>query len=695
MRLFRTRVALAAALLPLVSTAVHAEAPAADLPAVQVTATRTPEPVDRLPASVTIISGDELRARGADSLRSALAFVAGVDAPPGGDAGPASAVPSIWGLHEFDAFLLVVDGVPWGGAFNPSIPTLDLTNVERIEVLKGAAPVIYGATAFVGVIQVIHYPAGQATNNVQLGYGSYGSLRGSGAYALPSIGGYQQSISVSGERQQFSDPREGINNGRFLYRGAAPLAGGNLRIDADASLQRQAPSSPSIRQDQQLVTRVDANFNPADARIDEHRYHFVLGYSHDTFLGLWDTTASYAHSNVTDVRGFLRPDLQTDDVGTNSDYFNQDRGILDAYFDTHFSKRLARTLSLVYGADLLYGSGKQQSTNGAYFATIDGSQIPQGTADRPVDEINGIDDRRSFLGQYAQLDWKPGTRWNVLAGLRLNETHERKTSTHIDTADDTADTYAYDAKNKTKLSGTLGVSYQAWHLGRDEAVLYADYRNTFKPSAIDFGPDVTPTVLNPETARSYEGGVKGKVGGGLIEYDASIFFLHFNNLVVSTASGLQNAGSEIFRGFELETRFHIYNDLTTGLSYSYHDARFVKYIADDGGTPADFGGKRQPLSPHVLASYGFYYTPHQGLNASVIAAYVGNRYLDEGNTASTHSYTTIDATVGYHYRRYGISLNGYNLTNERKPVTASEFGDSSFYLLPARSLIANLSVDLK
>jgi hypothetical protein len=50
------------------------------------------------------------------------------------------------GLHEFDAFLLIVDQVPWGGAFNPAISTLDLTDVERIEVLKGSAPVMYGAT---------------------------------------------------------------------------------------------------------------------------------------------------------------------------------------------------------------------------------------------------------------------------------------------------------------------------------------------------------------------------------------------------------------------------------------------------------------------------------------------------------------------------------------------------------------------
>src|SRR5579872_2335807 len=129
-----------------------------------VTATRLPEEAAQSPETISVVSGEELRATNVADLRGALALVVGVEAPPGGDAGPASAVPSFWGLHEFDAFLLVVDGVPLGGAFNPGITTLNLNDVERIEVLKGAAPVMYGATSFVGVVHVLHYPAGEASD---------------------------------------------------------------------------------------------------------------------------------------------------------------------------------------------------------------------------------------------------------------------------------------------------------------------------------------------------------------------------------------------------------------------------------------------------------------------------------------------------------------------------------------------------
>ena len=64
-----------------------------------------------------------------------------------------------------------------GGAFNPAISTLDLNDVERIEVLKGSAPVMYGATSFVGAVQILHYPAGQAAQQIDLEGGNPTVLR--------------------------------------------------------------------------------------------------------------------------------------------------------------------------------------------------------------------------------------------------------------------------------------------------------------------------------------------------------------------------------------------------------------------------------------------------------------------------------------------------------------------------------------
>src|SRR4029077_13122229 len=269
------------------------------LSTVVVTATRIPETVDRVPAAISVVSGTELLDRGASDMASALSLVPGVEAPAGGDAGPSSGVPSFWGLHEFDAFLLVVDGVPWGGAFNPGITTLDFNNVERVEVLKGPAPVLYGATSFVGVVQMISYPAGEATNAADLAFGSYGSWRGSAAFALPPGEHFRQSLAIDGQTLGFADARERVEDGHVQYRSSLDLGPGTLRVDADLTFVRDRPPSPLLRIGNALTqqTPLDANFNPADGRIDEDKYHLAIGYTQPTSLGAWETLASFAYSS--------------------------------------------------------------------------------------------------------------------------------------------------------------------------------------------------------------------------------------------------------------------------------------------------------------------------------------------------------------------------------------------------------------
>src|SRR5947209_4300169 len=149
---------------------------------VEVTATRAPEDPEEVPAAIEVFSGEELRERGARDLRSALSSAVGVEIAPGGDAGPASYVPDFWGLKEFDAFLLVVDGVPWGGGFNPALTSLNLSDVERIEVMRGPAPITFGATSFVGVIHVVHHGVDSKDRNVELHGGSFES--GGGSFSL-------------------------------------------------------------------------------------------------------------------------------------------------------------------------------------------------------------------------------------------------------------------------------------------------------------------------------------------------------------------------------------------------------------------------------------------------------------------------------------------------------------------------------
>ncbi|MDE2356389.1 MAG: TonB-dependent receptor [Alphaproteobacteria bacterium] len=660
-----------------------------------VTATRTPEPVDQVPADISVVTGADLRARDAHDLASALALVSGVEAPAGGDAGPSSAVPAFWGLHEFDAFLLVVDGVPWGGAFNPMITTLDMNDVDRIEVLKGSAPVMFGATSFVGVVQELHYPAGQAANLADIAYGAYGSARGEASWVLPTIGDFKQSLAVDGESIGFADRRERVADGKALYRGELDKGDSKLTLDADVTLVRDTPTSPVIRDGAGLttLTPLDANFNPADARIDQTEYHAALGYERPTPLGQWSSLISIAHSDITDIRAFLHPDLSG-----AADTQNQDRHIDDDYADTHLTHRFGDDTTLIVGADLLYGLGKQTTRNGndGYTVPLTGAVLPPSTGQVAVNEIGKVDDRRVFVGQYAQLDWKPSGRWDVTAGVRLNETDEHKVSSDATTPPPVllAQTAHLSVVRPTE---TLGVSYRAWGAGGDELVLYADYRYAFKPAALDFGPDYTPDILQPETAHSYEAGLKGALDQGRLTFQAEAFRLDFANLVVPTPSGaLANAAGERLLGVDLDAQWALTRALSVAANLAWHDATFSNYLFVDPVTSlgVNVAGHQLPLSPHVLASAGLVYAPPEGLNASVTASYVGRQFLDEENTAPVKAYATLAATLGYRFGRYGLTLEGDNLTNARPPVAASEFGSQSYYLLNPRMVWVRLSYKL-
>ncbi|MGA7616310.1 MAG: TonB-dependent receptor [Thermoanaerobaculia bacterium] len=652
---------------------------------VEVTATRVPEDVEIVPQAITILRGDELRARGAYTLGDALGWVAGVNLAPGGDSGPASGVVEMWGLREFDAFLLVVDGVPWGGAFNPAVEAIDLTGVDRIEVIRGSAPVMYGATSFVGVIQVIHENAQSTSDAFRVGGGTFGSASVAGTVGLPSSGSLQQSLIFSGDRMRFRDDRAGADRLHLLYRASTPVGdSARFHADVDAMILRQDPASPHPRVGSSLTDEIplDANHNPDGAHIDENRVNLRLGY--DSAIGgtPWVTTLSLTRTTNDILRGFLVEDF---DLTPNAHGYTQSRGITDMYLDSHVAKKLGSTATIVAGIDDLYGRGNATSHDFDYTVPLSGSPAPdveETDSETPLE----LRVRRHFSGLYGQIQWSPAARWTFLGGLRLNHTTEAK----IGSGDpDMQGEEEHQNLTKTRLSGSAGVDWLAWSRGKGALWLFADYRNTFKPAAVDFGPEAEVDILQPETAKSWEGGVKGR--SGRARGQVSIFTMDFRNLVVAqTVNGLPslaNAGGERFQGVEAEGEIALAHDVMFHGSYSYHDARFRDYVAEFDGVPAQLEGNRLEMSPLHMGSIGATYWPAHGFFGHLTETFTGARYLNKRNTATAPSYLTLAAGIGYRWSNLELRVEGDNLGDVRPPVAESELGDAQYYRLPARKVM--------
>jgi len=168
---FPVLAALAVASLP-----AHAQQPdTARIAPVVVTATRVPIAAPDAPATVSVISGEQLRRAGITSIADALATIPGVTIAQSGSFGSATSLFVRGGESKYVKVL--IDGVPVndpGGAIDLGALTTD--NVDRIEVVRGPASVLYGADAVTGVVQIFtRRGAGAPRAIVSARGGSYGS----------------------------------------------------------------------------------------------------------------------------------------------------------------------------------------------------------------------------------------------------------------------------------------------------------------------------------------------------------------------------------------------------------------------------------------------------------------------------------------------------------------------------------------
>jgi iron complex outermembrane receptor protein len=497
-------------------------------------------------------------------------------------------------------------------------------------------------------------------------------------------------------RERYADELAGLERTHALYRAEKSWAGGTTRLDVDANLLRQDPTSPYPRVATGLDPAIDtdANFHPADARIDENRYHVSLGHRRGTALGDWNTTLAVAHTGADVVRGYL---AQACGPGASSAMnacgHTQDREVSDLYFDTHLITQLGN-VTAVWGIDDLFGKGEQEARIFDYVVDPAHGNNAPASSDASTLEENELEDERNFFGAYGQLDWNASDTVSVVAGLRLNVTHETREGVE-DLA--SGPVPSRQTRSDKEISGSFGVAWQAWSRGDDAITLFADYRDTFKPAAIDFGPEAEADILDPETAHASEVGIKSLWLGGRLNLELAGFDMTMKNLVVPQivggSPGLTNAGTLHLKGIESELRFRQTDNASLRLGFAHHELRFGDYLRLFDGTPVQLSGNAQELSPDDTGSIGIVYARPSGLIITADYAYTGERFLNKRNTSVASSFSVVDASLGYRFDGYEIRFAGHNLTDSRDPVSESELGDGQYYRMPARTVAVSLTAD--
>lgn len=205
------------------------------LPAVVVTATRTPTRIDEALAHVTVIDRAEIERAGGRTLSELLARQPDVQIATNGGFGKPSSV-FLRGM-EARHTLLLVDGVRLSSATvgTPSFDNLALDDIERIEIVRGPLSGLYGSDAVGGVIQVF-------TRSGRAGLGGHAKVAvGTGRYA--QLGGglrfgqgrWNGAVSV----QQLENRGFSSTNDRAQFNGHDP--------DADGFRQRSASGQLGVQ----------------------------------------------------------------------------------------------------------------------------------------------------------------------------------------------------------------------------------------------------------------------------------------------------------------------------------------------------------------------------------------------------------------------------------------------------------------
>lgn len=192
---------------------------AVELPAIVVTADRTPEPIARSGSAISVVTREQIDTFSSTSLVDVLRSVPGLDITENGGPG-ATTVVRLRGANTGQT-LVLIDGIrvndPSSASGEFDFSTLMPTAIDRIEVLRGPQSALYGSDAIGGVVNILTRTGGGTPRfEARTEAGSYGTLNSS-ATASGALGPWSFAFSGGGQKSAgFS--RYGYRIGRLESR---------------------------------------------------------------------------------------------------------------------------------------------------------------------------------------------------------------------------------------------------------------------------------------------------------------------------------------------------------------------------------------------------------------------------------------------------------------------------------------------
>ncbi|WP_426485942.1 TonB-dependent siderophore receptor [Flavobacterium sp. 2] len=214
--------------------------------------------------------------------------------------------------------------------------------------------------------------------------------------------------------------------------------------------------------------------------------------------------------------------------------------------------------------------------------------------------------------------------------------------------------------SQTALSPKLGLVYE---LVKDQVSVFGNYMNGFQNVQPVTQPNATQLVLDPIYAVQYEGGIKAEAFHKKLTGSVSYYNITIDNATRVDATGYTiQDGKQVSKGFDFELIANPINGFNIVAGYGYNDNRIVK------ASVAAIEGNKATGSPENVVNFWTSYTFQnklKGLGIGAGANYVDKNYFTAENTFYMPSYTTYNASVYYDHSTWRVGLKFNNISNEK------------------------------
>lgn len=542
-------------------------------------ASKTNTSLRETPQAISVVTRDQMDAQGVNTVAEALRYTPGIMPDPNG-----YDIRYDWlNIRGFNSYgTMWLDGLVLpGDPSNYATPSVNPYALERIDVIKGPASVLYGRAVPGGLVnQISKRPQETAANEIGIQTSSHGGVQGT--------------LDMTGPLTE---------DGDWLYRMVA--LGKNMGSQVDREREKQLMLAPSLTwapTDQTTFTLYgyyqkdrpifSPRFYPAVGTLLENpfgqiprdiyfgdpnaevfkRDFYTLGYEFEhEFNETWTVRQNlrYAKSDQYMFLALINPVFAYQPDGHTLDRASavSDEWVSSFNVDTQVEARFgtgALDHTLLLGLDYLRATSSTAFGNGMGVPPFDLLNPQYGTAPIAVPAVtrSGLQEQQQ-VGLYVQ-DQIRYENWIGTFGMRYD-------FSDVDTTDRMKSPAVVFSNEDQKLTWRAGLTY----LFDNGLAPYASYSTLYLPT---MGRDVNLNPFKAQTAEQYEIGIKFEPTDGRGMIALSLFDMTLENALTPDTNPLFNVqtGEQRVRGLEIEGKYELTPELSLLASYAYSDSEVVK-----------------------------------------------------------------------------------------------------------------------